>query len=54
MFRGGMVEAAGGKMKTYFDCIPCFLRQSLDAARALNLDDDKTGMLLRRTLRLKS
>ncbi len=39
-------------MKTYFDCIPCFLRQALEAARALDLDEEKTGELLRRTLGL--
>ncbi len=39
-------------MKTYFDCIPCFLRQALEAARALDLDEEKTDALLRRTLGL--
>jgi damage-control phosphatase, subfamily I len=28
------------KMKTYFDCIPCFLRQTVEAAR--NVTDDET------------
>jgi len=52
MFLKWMVEAARGKMKTYFDCIPCFLRQALEAARALDLDEEKTAALLRRTLGL--
>lgn len=39
-------------MKTNFDCIPCFLRQTLDTARTLELDDRTTDVLLRRTLAL--
>ena len=39
-------------MKTCFDCLPCLIRQTLDAARTLNLDDKKTGELLKQTLGL--
>ena len=39
-------------MKTHLDCIPCFVRQTLDAAKALELEDDTTSMLLRRILGL--
>jgi damage-control phosphatase, subfamily I len=39
-------------MKTYFDCIPCFLRQTLDTARFLGLEDEETGALLNQTLAL--
>lgn len=39
-------------MKTCFDCLPCLIRQTLDAARTLNLDDKKTGELLQQTLGL--
>jgi damage-control phosphatase, subfamily I len=39
-------------MKTYFDCIPCFIRQALGAARTLDLGDENTEKLLRQTLEL--
>ena len=39
-------------MKIHFDCIPCFIRQALDAARFLELSDEVTSTLLRRTLGL--
>jgi uncharacterized protein with ATP-grasp and redox domains len=39
-------------MKTYLDCIPCFVRQTLDAARTLELENETTSMLLRRILGL--
>ncbi len=39
-------------MKTYLECIPCFVRQALEAARDLGLDDEAAGSLLRRTLGL--
>jgi uncharacterized protein with ATP-grasp and redox domains len=37
-------------MKTALDCIPCFLSQSLDAARRLALPEDRTAALLREML----
>jgi uncharacterized protein with ATP-grasp and redox domains len=39
-------------MKLHLDCIPCLLRQTLDAARRLELDDATARALLRRTLGL--
>jgi uncharacterized protein with ATP-grasp and redox domains len=39
-------------MKLHLDCIPCFVRQTLDAARALELDDTAARTLLARTLEL--
>jgi hypothetical protein len=33
-------------MKTYLDCIPCFFKQALRAARIANIDDFKTKKLL--------
>ncbi|HPO09823.1 MAG TPA: ARMT1-like domain-containing protein, partial [bacterium] len=41
-------------MKTYFDCIPCFLRQALDAVRAVTDDPRKQEMILRGVLHLTS
>lgn len=38
-------------MKTNLDCMPCFLRQSLDACRIVNDDEDLHAMLLQDTLR---
>lgn len=41
-------------MRTYFDCIPCFLRQTLDSVR-LTTDDDKTQeQVMREVLNLLS
>ena len=37
-------------MRTYFDCIPCFLRQTLDAVRALGLDLPLQEGVLRKVL----
>lgn len=34
-------------MKTYLDCIPCFLRQALDAARFVGTDEARQEQLLR-------
>ncbi|HPQ39765.1 MAG TPA: ARMT1-like domain-containing protein [bacterium] len=34
-------------MKTYFDCIPCFIRQALDAARWVTDDETLQEMILR-------
>ena len=41
-------------MRTYFDCIPCFVRQSLDAVRLVS--DDKTlhELVLREVLKMLS
>ena len=39
-------------MKLHLDCVPCLLRQTLDAARRLELDDVTARALLRRTLGL--
>ncbi len=41
-------------MKTYFDCIPCFIRQSLDAARFTTDDEQVHVEVLRKALRLAS
>jgi hypothetical protein len=38
-------------MKTNLDCMPCFLRQSLDACRIVSDDEDLHAMLLQDTLR---
>jgi len=37
-------------MRTYLDCIPCFLRQTLSAARALGLDEEDSADLMREAL----
>ena len=37
-------------MKTYLDCVPCFLRQALGAARLLGVDDSAQEQVLRRVL----
>ncbi len=39
-------------MKLHLDCVPCFVRQTLDAARALELDDTAARTLLAQTLEL--
>ena len=39
-------------MKTYFDCIPCFIRQVLDSVRLTTDDQDIHIQVLRRALRL--
>ncbi len=39
-------------MQTYFDCLPCFVRQTLDAARMAGLDSRQTDRVLRETLTL--
>ncbi len=39
-------------MKTYLDCIPCFLRQSLDAARNVTDDRHVHEQILRDVLRM--
>jgi damage-control phosphatase, subfamily I len=41
-------------MKTYFDCIPCFLRQALDIARLVTDDEDIHEQVLKETLYLVS
>lgn len=41
-------------MKTYFDCIPCFIRQVLDAARITSDDKQVQLRVLRQALRLAS
>jgi len=37
-------------MKTYFDCIPCFVRQSLDSVRMVTSDEEIHEHLLREVL----
>ncbi len=37
-------------MKTHLECIPCFVRQTLTAAKDLELDEDAAVRLMRRTL----
>ncbi|OQY06655.1 MAG: hypothetical protein B6I25_03420 [Planctomycetales bacterium 4572_13] len=39
-------------MKTYLDCIPCFIRQGLDAARLVSGDEQIHEQVVRRVLRL--
>ncbi len=39
-------------MRLHLDCIPCFVRQTLDASRFLDLDDDTSEELMHRILRL--
>jgi uncharacterized protein with ATP-grasp and redox domains len=41
-------------MKTYLECIPCFVRQALEAVRMVTGDSAKQEAVLRRTLRLAS
>lgn len=41
-------------MKTYLDCIPCFLRQALEAARMVTADLQLQDYVLREVLRLVS
>jgi len=38
-------------MKTFFDCIPCFVRQSLDSVRMVTADEAIHEQLLREVLR---
>ena len=37
-------------MKTYLECVPCFVRQALDTARRLSCDDSVAERILRRVL----
>jgi len=39
-------------MKTYLDCIPCFVRQGLDAARLVSGDEQIHEQVVRQVLRL--
>jgi len=39
-------------MRTYFDCIPCFVRQSLDAVRLMTGDESIHELVVRNILRL--
>lgn len=39
-------------MRTYFDCIPCFVRQSLDAVRLMTGDESIHEQVVRNILRL--
>jgi len=41
-------------MKTYFDCIPCFVRQSLDAIRSITADEEVHENILREVLKMAS
>jgi uncharacterized protein with ATP-grasp and redox domains len=41
-------------MKTYFDCIPCFVRQALDSVRMTTEDEEIHERVLREVLRLGS
>jgi hypothetical protein len=38
-------------MKTYLDCIPCFVQQALDAARMVTDDEDTRLRIMRRVLK---
>ncbi len=38
-------------MKTYLDCIPCFIRQALDAARLVSTDPADHERIVRDVLR---
>jgi len=39
-------------MRTYFDCIPCFIRQALDSARLVTDDEQIHEQVVREVLRL--
>ena len=39
-------------MKTFLDCIPCFVRQALDSARLVTNDEKIHDQVVRETLRL--
>ncbi|MCK5225346.1 MAG: DUF89 family protein [Planctomycetes bacterium] len=39
-------------MKTYFDCISCFVRQALDASRMITIDEDIHEQVLRKVILL--
>ena len=41
-------------MKTFFDCIPCFVRQSLDSVRMVTDNEAIHEQLLREVLRALS
>lgn len=41
-------------MRTYFDCIPCFLRQALDSVRLITDDEQTHEQVMREVLRLAS
>lgn len=41
-------------MRTYFDCIPCFVRQALDAVRLITGDESIHEQVLREVLRVTS
>ncbi len=41
-------------MKTYFDCIPCFVRQALDSVRMTTEDEKIHEKVIREVLRLGS
>ena len=41
-------------MKTYFDCIPCFVRQALDSARMTTDDEQIQEKVMRKVLNLTS
>ena len=41
-------------MRTYFDCIPCFVRQVLDSVRMATVDEQIHERVLREALRLGS
>ena len=41
-------------MKTYFDCIPCFIRQALDSARLVTEDETVHEQVLRNVLQATS
>ena len=41
-------------MRTYFDCIPCFVRQSLDSIRFVTADENIQESVIRRVLAMVS
>ncbi len=46
--RRPLIKSAWGKMKTYLECIPCFFKQALFAARAATSDERKIKQVLDR------
>ena len=38
-------------MRTYLDCIPCFIRQSLEASRMVTSDESKHEIVLKKVMR---
>ena len=45
-----MLRDTGFEMKTYLDCIPCFIRQALDSARAIGAEESVQEQVVRKVL----